>query len=191
MNPRLLLLLATVTCTALRADIYLRGVLERDGKTVVGLWDSTQRHTSTEWIMVGGTWGNFTVQSYDPAQERVRLQKDDQIVEASSRAPARIAAPLWAAGQVVILDGRRLCALHREPLIIKAGFTIRPGIELRRRLILPEFRAKFPNSFGDSLGHEPSVFNSVEVRKEFCPGCEKSFLEWDSTARNGARPSVQ
>ena len=69
------LFLIVSVCLTLHADIHLRGALQRDGKYVVGLWNSHERHASIEWIPVGGTFAGFTVESYDLARDRVRLKK--------------------------------------------------------------------------------------------------------------------
>lgn len=185
MNPRLWFLFALTARTALHADIQLRGVLQRDDKYMVALWDSTQKNTSAEWVAIGGRFGEFTVQSYDPWQERVRLRTGDRIVEAWL--PGAISHPslpdlpsLIQASVVVLKEGRRCCPLHGEPLKLEKGFLLPPDVyacpSLPMMITSVKYKAEYPNKRHRRVSPTPEFYRSAEVKHEYCASCEKAFI---------------
>lgn len=182
---RLVYVLVAFACLvpSLRADIYLRGVMEQDGMVSL-LLKHSHYPTQLEWVVTGGSFRDYIVKSYDSAREVVRLQKGSQLVEAKlSGSPAKIPPASYAAGRVTEKAGVRCCAVHGMPLVEAKGFTTLPETTACYSLayvmsVAPKRDAEFPNSFGGSFSREKSPLYPLEVVREHCVQCDAAHARY-------------
>jgi LysM repeat protein len=120
----LLFLIFAVAAGAAEPPVEFSGVIVSEGKTTVALTDKTKQ--ATDWVAVGGDFGDYHVASYNPQEQTVILKKDGAeypLVLVSGKtgaAPAAPAAPVAGSGATdpaaaaVLANLRRLAAAAHQ-----------------------------------------------------------------------------